>query len=61
MIKSVVCVDVQRVADSGRWRWTSRPVSNRPEEHSPDDYGSALAAITAAQDHFGPGGVSIIV
>lgn len=61
MTGSGVRVDVQRSSESGQWRWTSRPSGDRPAEHSPGDYGSALAAITAAQDHFGPGGVSIIV
>jgi hypothetical protein len=33
---------------------------DQPVEHSPAGYVSAVAAITAAQKHFGSGGVSII-
>ena len=59
---SDVRVNVHQLAGGGQWSWTSRPGDGRAAaEHSPVSYGSALAAITAAQGHFGPGGVTIIV
>lgn len=58
-VSVVVAVVVDR--ENLRWRWIrTQKGEERPGEHSPTDYPSAAAAISAAHSHYGPGLIVIV-